>query len=58
MRHGHGPRDELGLAAVAMRWHDQAPGDGVGGLGSEVAADQMQAKIQARLNERETLGVL
>ncbi len=47
VRDGHRTLNELGLPAVAMRRHDQAARDGVGGLGPEVAADQVQAKVDA-----------
>ena len=43
----HGPDDELRLAALTMRWNHEAPGNAVGGLRAEIAAHDMQAKIDA-----------
>ena len=41
----NGALDELGLATVPVRWNDQPPRDGISGLVTEIAAHQMQAKI-------------
>jgi hypothetical protein len=38
----------LGLAALPVGWHHHAAGDGVGDLGSEVEADDMQTQVDAR----------
>ncbi|MCY1242499.1 hypothetical protein D9M68_326170 [compost metagenome] len=43
----HRPLDELRLAAVAVRRHDQAASHAVGRLAAEIAADQMQAEVNA-----------
>ena len=45
---GSGRRDELRLAAVALRRHDHAPGDRVRHLGAELLPQQVQARIEAR----------
>ena len=39
--------DVLALAAVALRRHDHAPGDHVGGGGAELAAHEVQAGVDA-----------
>ena len=45
---GDGARDELRLAAVAVRRHDH-PAGGVGGdLGAELLAHQVQGGVDAR----------
>ena len=46
-RRGDRAVDELGLAAVAVRRHDAAPGDAVGDVGAVVAADDVQAQVDA-----------
>ena len=47
---GSGRLDELRLAAVAMRRHDDPPCDRVGHLGAVVASHEVQAEIDARRN--------
>ena len=42
---GHGCLDELGLATVAVRRHDHAPGDGVGDVGAVVVAHDVEAQV-------------
>ena len=50
----HVAHDELRLAAVPPRRHHAAPGGAVGDLAAEVAADQVQAQVDARPRPRPT----
>lgn len=49
---GHGGRDELGLSTVAMRRHDEATRDRIGGLGPEVYSASPSTTRFAKAGEK------